>query len=477
MWIGLLFSVLGISSILQQKDRTAPGQFPTGPQEYAPDTFRTATIHCLNAGDYLQQSRYTLETMALLFALDHNYNTDASIYNWVLLGVLIRIAMRMGLHRDPSHWPSIRPLQAEHRRRLWTIMYQMDFLTSTGFGLPRNINDSQCDTRTPAHLFEGDLNPEDNELPQERSLNEPTPLLFIIQRNHILKVAAEIYDATEAGPPSPATVALLNAKIQRVIEATPTWLKYRPLEASVGENTATLLQQMFYDIFVHKAVYLLHRRSFVGGSGGEESARSNEICINAALAILEHQRRMSEETQCGGRMATVRWKLSSSLNHEFLQATMMLCYALSRPDNKNAATNSAKEDTLCRRTDIVEALTIARAEWERISDQSVDARRAAKAIAVVLQQDSDTPNARATQPAVGGDSSHGFEPYMSVDSASWPGLFNQIPAIPEPNYFGTFDYGQDVALDALDPSVFMVDQDPAAFGNMLDGFAAGHSNM
>lgn len=402
MWVGLLFGVLSVSALLQRQDFGAPGSCSTELQNRL-ETYRTATIHCLVTGDYLQQSRYTMETLSLHFALDHNYSMDASIGNWFLLGVVIRIAMRMGLHRDPSHWPNIRPLQAELRRRRWITLYQMDFFTSTQVGLPRIIKDSQCDSRPPAHLFEHDLGPEHNEIPPERPRDEPTALLFIIERHSIIKVAAEIYDTTEAGPPSPATIAALDAKIQHVVETMPAWLKYRPPEASIAENPILILQQIFMDILINKAVYLLHRRSFVKGSDAEDSARSNEICIHAALAILAHQRRMSEETQPGGLMFSVRWKVSSSLNHELLQATMMLCFALSR-SNDGATGTINDRGTLLRRDDIVVALTHAKSHWDEIADQSVDARRAAQAIAAVLQHDSDRSSAQPAMPASDGES-------------------------------------------------------------------------
>ncbi|OIW34303.1 hypothetical protein CONLIGDRAFT_607106 [Coniochaeta ligniaria NRRL 30616] len=456
MWVGLLFAVLSMATLLQQRDLGPPALYTAEAQDRL-ETYRTATIHCLVAGEYLQQSRYTIETLSLHFGLVHNYELDAPIGNWIPLGVVIRIAMRMGLHRDPSHWPNILPLQAELRRRLWMMLYHLDFFTSTQFGLPRIIKDSQCDTRAPAHLFENDLGLDDNELPAERPRDEPTALLFLIERDSIIKVAAEIYDTTEAGPPSPATIAALDAKIQKVIEAVPAWLKYRPLESSVAENPMRVLQQMFMDILINKAVYLLHRRSFVKGSSAEDSARSNEICIKAALAILEHERRMSEETEPSGLMSNVRWKVSSSLNHEFLQATMMLCFALSRSNDGDAGARTNRE-TLLRRDDIVQALTHARSHWERIANRSVDARRAAQAIADVLQQDSDISIAQATVAASNSEFSAGFEPAES-------------------SYFGNFDYGQDFAIGALDPSFFTVGNDVPTFGSMFDDFVTGQNNM
>lgn len=390
MWVGLLCSVMSMSALLQQQDVAALGLSTVESQDML-ETYRTLTIHCLLAGDYLQPTRYTIETLTIHFGVDQNVNLDASIGNWVLIGVVIRIALRVGLHRDPSHWPGIRPLQAELRRRLWMTLYQMDFFTSTQVGLPRIIKDTQSDTRPPTHLFANDIGFEHDQIPPERPLTEPTALLYVIQRNAIIKVAAEIYDATEAGPPSSATTAALSAKLEKAIDGIPTWLKYGSLETSVADDPATIMHQMFLDILIQKAVYLLHRRSFVKGVVGEENTRSNELCIKAALEILEHQQKMSEETKPGGLVFAIRWKVASSLNHEFLQATMMLCFAMSRLNEGHiGTTNSCAVD---RRDDILKALTLAKGLWEKNADRSIEARRAAKAITAVLQQDLDKSGA------------------------------------------------------------------------------------
>ncbi|KAJ5815113.1 fungal-specific transcription factor domain-containing protein [Penicillium riverlandense] len=389
---------MSTSVFLQQQEVEALGLSNVDSQTTL-ETYRTLTIHCLVAGDYLRPSRYTIETLTLHFAVDQNVNVDTNIRNWVLLGVVIRIALRMGLHRDPSHWPNIRPLHAELRRRIWIALYQMDYFTSTEIGLPRIIKDSQCDTRPPAHLFDDDIGFEHDEIPPERPLTDNSPLLHIIQRHPIIKVSAEIYDAVEVEPPTSVTIAALSAKLQKAIDALPEWLKYKSLETAIADNPVTILNRMFLDVLFQKAIYLLHRHSFIKGSTGEESTKSNEICIQSALAILEHQRRMSEETQPGGLMFSIRWKVASSLSHEFLQATMMLCFALSRVNDGDAGMSNT--GALHRRLDIVEALTSAKGLWEKNADRSVEAQKAAKAITKVLKQDMDKSSMPAWMPSGG----------------------------------------------------------------------------
>ncbi|KXS96170.1 hypothetical protein AC578_2656 [Pseudocercospora eumusae] len=442
MWVGLLFSMMTMSALLQQQQE---GRANSSTPDLSPDmleTYRTLTIHCLVAGDYLNPTRYTIETLMIHFAVDQNINIDIWIGNYLLLGVIIRIAFRIGLHRDPRHWPNLRPLQAEMRRRIWTSLYHMDFFTSTQVGLPRLIKDSLCDTRPPAHLFENDLTFQHDQVPPERPWTSHTPLLGLIQRDGIIKVASEIYDATEAAHTSPSAMIALDAKLQRTIAAMPTWLRHRPLELCVGENPGAILNRMFLDILIQKATYLLHRRSFVQGTTGQESPKSNELCINAALAILEHQRRLSEEIEPGGLWFSMRWKVATSLNHEFLQATMMLCFALSRLDDGNQ-----NPGALHRREDISQALSTAKGLFEKNAHRSQEARRAAKAIATVLKQDLD----KMTPPS------------MSTSDA----FFEQMPGISDLDYIGNFDYGQNMLLD---PTFLDLDVN----GNLFDGVGIEH---
>ncbi|KAF9770634.1 hypothetical protein IL306_011794 [Fusarium sp. DS 682] len=436
IWVGLLFSIMSMAVSLQ-KDEAGMHGLSASELQTTLETYRTLTIHCLVAGDYLRSSAHTVETLMLHFAVDQKADADANIGNWVLMGVIIRIAMRIGLHREPSHWPNIRPLQAELRRRAWTALYSVDFFTSTQIGLPRIIKDSQCDTRPPSYLLDSDIGFEHDTLPPERPSSQPSMLAFNIHRHEVIKIAAEIYDTTEAGPPSPAVIAALEAKLQRATDALPDWLRLKPLEESIADSPATILNRMMLDIITQKAIYLLHRHSFIRGSAGEGSARSHEICIKAALAILEHQRRMAEETQPGGLMYNIRWRVAAPLRHEFMQATMMLCFALSRYDARSA---------LHRRSDILQALVVAKDIWETRSDQSIEAQRAVKAISVILEQ--DRRSSASISPATT------FNPSI-VSSAE--------------NQFDGFDntFGQTMALD---PSFFSVGDDMTTLSKVMDEF-------
>ncbi|KAK3331421.1 fungal-specific transcription factor domain-containing protein [Apodospora peruviana] len=462
-WIGLLFSVMTMSAFLQQQNDTLLNPDPRlqSQQDDSLTTYRTITIHCLVAGDYLRPSRYTVSTLVLHFIVDQNLNLDTSIANWILMGVVIRVALRMGLHRDPSHWPGIPPLCGELRRSLWMLLYQMDFFTSAQVGLPRIVKDSQCDTQSPAHDA-GD---------------KPTSLLYIIQRQSIIKVAAEIYDATEAGPPSATSTAVLSAKLADVVTAIPEGLKYKNLETAIGGSPMTTLHRICLDVLTHKAVYLLHRRSLVNTPEGNGDGA--EQCIQAALSILAHQRRISEEIEPGGLMFSIRWKVAASLSHEFLQATMLLCFAVCKKNQRacRAAASgsdilSSDDDTVTerKRDDILEVLAAAKGIWEKSMNQSAEARHAVEVITTAVIEcasdkgDEQTPAVGEEPPIVSEEVPNGF--ISGVNQMGEP--------VTQPYSFDPlgFDFTQFGSIENLDPLFLsaMDGYDVSDFGSMLEGY-------
>jgi Fungal specific transcription factor domain len=58
-------------------------------------------------------------------------NPERSV--WILLGVAIRAAQSLGLHRDPSNF-SVSLFEAEIRRRLWWYIVSLDSRTGEDHG-------------------------------------------------------------------------------------------------------------------------------------------------------------------------------------------------------------------------------------------------------------------------------------------------------------------------------------------------------
>ncbi|KAL2195935.1 fungal-specific transcription factor domain-containing protein [Corynascus similis CBS 632.67] len=86
---------------------------------------------------------------------------------WATVGTTLRIAMYMGLHRDPAGLgPStLTPLMAEMRRRLWNTVLELSLQSSLNAGGPPLINLDQFDTEPPGNFDDDQLTGQNSEVP------------------------------------------------------------------------------------------------------------------------------------------------------------------------------------------------------------------------------------------------------------------------------------------------------------------------
>ncbi|KAI1611053.1 fungal-specific transcription factor domain-containing protein [Exophiala viscosa] len=71
------------------------------------------------------------------------------------IGVAVRVAQMLGLHRDPTHFSSsILPIPAEIHRRVWWHVFHVDVLVSLASGLPPIIDRDSWDTLMVSELYE-----------------------------------------------------------------------------------------------------------------------------------------------------------------------------------------------------------------------------------------------------------------------------------------------------------------------------------
>ncbi|KAH6971766.1 fungal-specific transcription factor domain-containing protein [Ilyonectria sp. MPI-CAGE-AT-0026] len=95
--------------------------------------------------------------------------------SWTSLGSTVRMAMTMGLHRDPSEFePRIPIFQGEMRRRLWFTILDMDLHISLSCNLPCLVRDGDFTCRPPRNLDDVDLYAEMKELPPSRPIDQVT---------------------------------------------------------------------------------------------------------------------------------------------------------------------------------------------------------------------------------------------------------------------------------------------------------------
>ncbi|KAK6359222.1 hypothetical protein TWF696_000386 [Orbilia brochopaga] len=164
----LMFSIYAITvlSLDNTQCQTYFGEKKTELQS----RYRFAAQHGLKNAGLLKTTDLIVLQGLILFLLDlRSYYDYPSL--WVITGMAVRIAQRMGVHRDGTKL-SLPPFETEMRRRLWREILILDVRTAelSGAGLyTMAIDEHAWDSKWPMTINEHDIWPSMTQPPKERT--------------------------------------------------------------------------------------------------------------------------------------------------------------------------------------------------------------------------------------------------------------------------------------------------------------------
>jgi hypothetical protein len=86
---------------------------------------------------------------------------------WSLIGLTMRNAEKLGLHRDGALL-GLSPLETEERRRLWWQLQHLDLGGAVRMGLTPMTLTAGWDVKMPSNIEDEDIQPGDSTMPRER---------------------------------------------------------------------------------------------------------------------------------------------------------------------------------------------------------------------------------------------------------------------------------------------------------------------
>ena len=132
---------------------------------------------------------YDLETLQALviylISLQGRYNRHAA---WILNGVVLRIAQKMGLHRDGAVL-GLTPFETEIRRRVWWQIIMVDAKYALISGLSHSMLPRVWDTQEPKNVNDADLFAAATEAVQDRE--GPTEMIMVLVTNRLARFLLE----------------------------------------------------------------------------------------------------------------------------------------------------------------------------------------------------------------------------------------------------------------------------------------------
>jgi hypothetical protein len=151
---------------------------------------------------------------------------------------------------------------------------------------------------------------------------------------------------TNTQPPTYAQILRVDRQIEEMFSKIPEYCRIKSPSESVTDPPQILLQRIFIQMNYHKAQVILHWRYLTLASKDDRYSYSTKTAVSAALKILKLHQTIYEGLKTGGRLYSVRWRITCFFCHDYLLAISILCFYLQRGSNNSNYELSEIQQTL-----------------------------------------------------------------------------------------------------------------------------------
>ncbi|OCK77973.1 hypothetical protein K432DRAFT_406853 [Lepidopterella palustris CBS 459.81] len=346
MWIALLYGAMALGIILGPRNpgfAAFSGRFDKSGVPYNPvltppnsfpsvaslDKYQHLASSAMALADISKPQPHCIEAAMIYSECEFLRRNNHHVKIWLIVGVIVRVALRMGYHRDASHFDRMTAFQGEMRRRAWHVIYQMDTLVSFAIGLPSMIRRIEADTRLPHNLYDHDFSVDSLELPKERPSSEITPGSYTISKSRVCAVFAEAAELSQlVHPPSFSDMMAVDKRLEDAYTMVPEGLRVRSMEDSITDPPILIMSRFNIELLYLKTRIVLHRKYLTVGQIDPRFAESRMACVQAAMQTLRHHSVIFQACLPGGQLHSVWWYMSSLTTYDFLLAAMIVSLEL-----------------------------------------------------------------------------------------------------------------------------------------------------
>lgn len=202
---------------------------------------------------------------------------------WISAGALLRTAMHMGMHRDPSHLPTRSKLAAEMRRRLWNTILELSLQASIMAGGAPLISTDDFDCEMPGNFDDDQLLADE---PTPKSDNDYTQTSIARELRKMypqrLAIARFLNDLTSYS--TFEQTLRLDTQLRASYRAICKNLRgYKP---NGNGRSMSQFETRTLDFIVHYYLCCLHLPFFEPPTGEEAAyAFSRKVAVESAIKI------------------------------------------------------------------------------------------------------------------------------------------------------------------------------------------------
>lgn len=353
------------------------------------NSYRECCVQSLVLSNYTKPGTYTIETLALYMETEFLLSIGDQVHCYLLCGNAIRLALRMGLHRDASKvgGGTITPFQAEMRRRLWYHLCQIDLLGSTHMGLPGMVHAVSSDSMIPKNLRDEDFDEDSTEIPPSRPESELTPMSYTICKGRICLIATRVVAlANLVTDPSYDEVLELDRLLHEARSQVPQFYRLDLSDLSITESPDTIIKKYSIELLYHSSRCMLHRKFLLMQKTNPEFGYSKVAGLDASIQLLRCQASIHEAASPGGPLARDRWFFSTLSLHNFLVANMIVYLSIMQGFIGTDGRRVPPSDLTNDQQRIIQILEQSNTVWQGMIEVSAEAKKCAAVVGIMMNK-------------------------------------------------------------------------------------------
>lgn len=245
--------------------------------------------------------------------------------SWSRLGFIVRMAMSMGMHRDPSEFSGAMPaFQGELRRRLWWTIMDMDLQLSLQCNLPCALRDDDFTCRPPHNLNDEDLYSDMDTLPEEKPHDRYTACQLqvhaaksLIDRLRVVNLVSRIDTADET------EILEAGARLERILEDVQFNF---PRPAVINDKTAAARwrTRVVLDMHSRRPLLALYRPFALAPPSLEPPpAQIVRSYLRSAMSLLNY---LEELDPASPIFPETQHQYFLLMHQDIIQAVFSVCY-------------------------------------------------------------------------------------------------------------------------------------------------------
>ncbi|KAE8149105.1 putative C6 transcription factor [Aspergillus avenaceus] len=211
--------------------------------------------------------------------------TDGDVV-WISSGSLIRSAMMVGLHRNPSHFPKMTKFWAEMRRRLWATVLELDLQAALDGGMPPSIDLNEYDCGPPSNYDDEDLTQDITEEAVPKDVTVVTRSSFQVLLSQSLPLRIRIAKLINS--------LKFKLSYDEALRLSEELTRYRnEALALLPDNASTSLPseslqftKSFLTFLMVRFLLVLHRPFSLSVQLSPKFSYSRKICLESSLEML-----------------------------------------------------------------------------------------------------------------------------------------------------------------------------------------------